>query len=391
MIQRARVYLAPAAIAIVATGACHSSPAATNPAPAAVVEPARSTAAVPNDADDPAIWVDRRDPSRSLILGTDKIEKTGGLYVFGLDGGLRQSIAPLDRPNNVDVEYDVSLGGRTIDVAVVSERMQHRLRLFEVSAAGLTDLAPQGLPVLTSETGEASEPMGVTLFRRAADGAVFAIVAPKTGPADGYLWQYRLDAAPGGAPRATFVRRFGAFSRVGAEPGEIGEIEAVVTDDPLGYVYYSDERFGIRKYHADPDHPEANRELAAFGRSGYDGDREGLAIFRTGARTGFIVSSDQVTGGSRLHLFRREGGQGGPHDHGEVQVIATASDETDGLDVTSAALPGFPRGLLVMMSSATRNFLFYDWTVIAPGPAGRSAGGASASGIGHDRAARGSE
>ena len=82
---------------------------------------------------------------------------------------------------------------------------------------------------------------------------------------------------------AHFVRRFGAFSGG-------GEIEAVAVDDELGYVYFSDEQYGIRKYHADPDAPKAAQELAAFGLSGYQGDREGLAIYSTG-RAGPGISS----------------------------------------------------------------------------------------------------
>src|SRR5262245_60587209 len=102
------------------------------------------TAVVPNDPDDPAIWVHPTDPSRSLILGTDKLEARGGLHVFSLDGTLRQSIAPLDRPNNVDVEHGFAVGGRLVDIAVLTERMQHRLRVFSISAdtGALTDLAP---------------------------------------------------------------------------------------------------------------------------------------------------------------------------------------------------------------------------------------------------------
>ncbi|MGH9256274.1 MAG: phytase, partial [Vicinamibacterales bacterium] len=50
------------------------------------LQPLRTTAAVANDADDPAIWIDRTDPARSLILGTNKVEAPdGALYVFGLD------------------------------------------------------------------------------------------------------------------------------------------------------------------------------------------------------------------------------------------------------------------------------------------------------------------
>jgi 3-phytase len=330
--------------------------------------PAGQTAAVPHDPDDPAIWIHPTDPSRSLIFGTDKIESTGGLYVFGLDGTLRQSITSLDRPNNVDVEYGFSAAGRLVDIAVLTERKRHRLRVFAIPADGgaLTDLAPTGLPVLNGERGEASEPMGVALYKRTRDGTVFAIVAPKTGGATDYLWQYRLEADDAGRLGLTFVRRFGRFGRVGASPGAIGEIEAVVADDALGYVYYSDERYGIRKYHADPDHADASRELAAFGTDGYLGDREGLAIYETGDGQGFIISSDQVSRGTRVKMFRREGAPGNPHDHSAVWTVSTVSDGTDGLEATSRALPGFPRGLLVMMNAGARNFLLYDWRAIQP-------------------------
>jgi 3-phytase len=321
---------------------------------------------VPNDPDDPAIWVHPTDPSRSLVLGTDKVEISGGLYVFDLAGTLRQSITPLDRPNNVDVEYGVRLGARTIDIAVLTERKQHRLRVFGIArdGAALTDLVPAGLPVLEGQTGEASEPMGIALYKRPRDGAVFAIVAPKTGAATEYLWQYLLTTDDRGAVQATLVRRFGHFSRAGSAPDEIGEIEAVVVDDALGFVYYSDERYGVRKYHADPDHQAGASELAAFGRDGYLGDREGLAIYPTGETTGYVVSSDQIAGGTRLRLFRREGTTRDPHDHHEVQTILTGADSTDGLEVTARSLPGYPAGLLVMMNSSARNFLFYDWRAV---------------------------
>jgi 3-phytase len=336
-----------------------------------VVQPIAHTDPVPHDADDPAIWVHPTDPGRSLILATDKVEKQGGLYVFGLDGRLRQSVTPIDRPNNVDVEYGVTLGGRQIDLAVLTERKQHRLRLFTIPADGgaLVEIAPQGagIPVLDGQSGEASEPMGVALYLRPRDGALFAIVAPKTGGETDYLWQYRLSDDERGGVKGTLVRRFGNFSRRGAEPGEIGEIEAVTVDDELGYVYYSDERFGIRKWHADPDHPDAKRELAVFGTDGYEGDREGLAIYvqrdAGGKPTvgGYIVSSDQVEGRTRVRLYPREGAAGRPHEHLPVAMLPTASDETDGLDVTSRPLPGYPRGLLVMMNSSQRNFLVYRW------------------------------
>lgn len=330
------------------------------------VAPIRATEAVPNDPDDPAVWVHPSDPSRSLILGTDKRAGTGGLIVFGLDGVRRQALTPLDRPNNVDVEYGVSSPAGPIDIAVVTERMRHRLRVYRIPAdgSGLVDLAPQGIDILHAQPGEAGEPMGIALYRRPTDAAIFAIVAPKTGPVSGYLWQYRLTVERDGVS-ARLVRRFGAFSGVGPVPGEEGEIEAVVVDDELGYVYYADERFGIRKWHADPDRTDAARELAVFGRDGYVGDREGLAVYRQHAGAGFIVSSDQHPGGSRLMVYPRQGPTDRIHEHALLAAVPTPADETDGLDVTSARLPGLPEGLLVMMNSGPRTFLLFDWRAIA--------------------------
>lgn len=337
-------------------GAARSSPA---------IHPLAETEPVGVDADDPAIWIHPTDPARSLVIGTDKVEGRGGLYVFGLDGRTRQVVAPLDRPNNVDVEYGLVLRGKPTDIVVTTERKQRRLRVYRIvdSSAPLEEIAPGGgLPVLEGAEGEAGEPMGIALYKRPRDGAIFAIVAPKTGGTSDYLWQYALEDDGQGRVRARLVRRFGTFSRVGAEPGETGEIEAVTVDDELGFVYYSDERFGIRKYHADPDHPEAARELAVFGREGYQGDREGLAIYGRRDGTGFIVSVDQIDGGAVLRLFRREGTPGNPHDHSAVvHSVVTAADATDGVEVTSTPLPGFADGLVVMMNSRGRNFHLYAW------------------------------
>ncbi len=343
--------------------ACSTPPSAVAPS---ALAPLRATGVVPHDPDDPAIWVHPVDPSRSLILTTDKVAAKGGLYLFGLDGRLHQSITPLDRPNNVDVEYALQSPSGPIDVAVVTERLQHRLRMFSLPADGghIQDLAPTGLPVLEGQTGEAAEPMGIALYKRPRDGAVFAVVAPKTGGSTEYLWQYQLTIGPDG-PAARLVRRFGAFSGLGRLPGEAGEIEAVAVDDERGYIYYADEQYGIRKWQADPDHPQAATELAVLGRSGYRGDREGLALYRHADGSGYLVSSDQVPGGTRLLIYERAGGPGGPHDQPLLHVITTPADETDGLDVSAVPLPGFADGLLVMMNSTPRNFLMFAWADVA--------------------------
>lgn len=308
------------------------------------------TDTVANDSDDPAIWIDTVNPANSLILGTDKGDSTGGVYVFGLDGRIdtTRTRRPMLRPNNVDAITGLTVGGKMIDIAVAAERGRMALRVFQLPE--MTPIDNGGIPVFDGDTTRA--PMGVALYKRASDGAVFAIVGGKSGPTDGYLWQYRLEDAGNGSVRGTKVRAFGAFSGT-------KEIEAITVDQSLGYVFYSDETVGIRKYHADPVHPDAARELALFATTGFVQDHEGLAIYPTSDSTGFLIASDQQ--GQRIQLFRREGSAGKPHDHVSIATIPVSAKETDGLEVTAKALsPSFPEGALVMMST-DRTFHIFDW------------------------------
>lgn len=321
------------------------------------LKPVGMTAPVGEDADDPAIWVHPSDRLRSLIVGTDKAEGTAGaLYVFNLAGKMVQRVGGLDRPNNVDIEQGVRLGGRVLDIAVAAERRAHRLRVYRVrgSAPYLTDITGS-TRVFSGETGDASLPMGVSLYHRRKDGDVFALVSRKSGPAQGYLGQYRLTMGRDGKVDAREVRRFGAFS------GK-GEIESVCADDDLGYVYYSDEGFGVRKYHADPDRSGAGKELARFATAGYKGDHEGIAIMPTGRGKGYVVSTEQIAGSSRYHVHTREGAPGKPHLHREVAVLQGPADDTDGIEIAAGSFGSrFPRGLLVAMNSKGRNFMLFAW------------------------------
>jgi 3-phytase len=354
-----------AVIGCTAPAASEQNAPTTDGSRSIAVEPVRSTASLPRDADDPAIWINRADPSRSLILGTMKVAAPeGALAVFGLDGTLHQLLKGPNRPNNVDVEYGLTLKGVSTDIAVLTERDGRRLRAYAIAADGsdVRDVSAGQMPILEGAPGAQGGPMGIGLYRRPKDGAIFAIVSPKAGPKANYLWQYRLEDDGSGHVKATFVRRFGSFS------GN-GEIEAIAVDDELGYVYYADEKVGIHKWHADPDATGADQELALFGQTGYRREREGLGIYALANGTGYIVSVDQVPGESIFHVYRREGEPGRPHDHSnQVMTFTGHADATDGVDVTSAALgPDFPDGLLVAMNSSGRNFRYYRWQDIAAG------------------------
>lgn len=318
------------------------------------IAPTAVTQQTPRDADDPAIWVHPSDPPKSLILGTDK-DVRGALYVFDLQGVVlhEKVVHGLKRPNNVDVEYGLVIDGIPTDIAVTTEAYAGKIRVH--SLPGLCALDNGGIDVFEGEPN--GQPMGIALYKRPKDGAIFAIVSRKKGPTDGtYLWQYRLVDNGKGNVGAVKVRAFGTFS--GKD-----EIEAIAVDDALGYVYYSDEHAGIRKYAADPESPYGDSEVALFGTTGFAGDREGIAIYESTPVTGYVIVSDQ--GSDTFHFYRREGEPGEPHQHRLLKRLRLSTQTTDGIEATATALgPNFPKGLLVAMSN-DRTFHLYAWENLA--------------------------
>lgn len=322
-----------------------ATPAASALKPAVITEPTR------HDTDDPAIWINSIDRAKSLVIGTDK-DTDGALYVYDLEGKIVRRVGDLKRPNNVDLTYGLMLGGKPVDIVVCTERETQRLRIFSVP--DFRPLDGGDLVVFGGDTHRA--PMGIALYKRPRDGAVFAIVGGKSGPAEGYVAQYRLADDGRGRVKMTLVRQFGRYS--GKK-----EIEAIAVDAELGYVYYSDETFGVRKYLADPDAPDAGRELATFGTSGYASDHEGISVYRLDAKTGYILVSDQQA--NQFRIYKREGEPGRPHEHTLVKTVPVAAIESDGSEVTNVPLgPRFPHGLFVAMSNG-RVFHYYSWDAIA--------------------------
>ncbi len=313
------------------------------------IKPLRITEMVQYDTDDPAIWIHPTAPESTLIIGTDK-DTDGALAVFDIEGKILEdrTVRGLKRPNNVDVEYGFQYGKNHIDIAVVTEREANQLRVFRLP--NMTPIDGGGLPVFVGEKNRS--PMGIALYKRPRDGQIFAILSRKHGPVDGeYLWQYHLETKQN-TVTASHIRSFGRFSGS-------GEIEAIAVDDKLGFVYYSDENTGIRKYGADPDGKYGNQELALFGQEGFKEDREGISIYCKEDSSGHILVSDQQA--DLFQVFPREGLPNNPHAHPRIASIALSTRESDGSEVLSDSLNSqYPAGLFVAMSD-DRTFHLYDW------------------------------
>ena len=319
------------------------------------IAPAVVTEKTAIDSDDPAIWINPADPSKSLIIGTDKGKndgsRTGSLFVFDLDGKIQQqlTVKHLKRPNNVDVEYGFAFGDSLIDIAVCTERYANEIRVFRLP--DMQNIDGEGIKVFEGEKPTKRLPMGIGLYKSPHDGAIFAIVSRKDGESGSYLWQYQL-IEENGQVVGKKVREFGEFF------DHDGEIEAVAVDDELGYVYYSDEYFGVRKYHADPDHPDAAMQLGVLATEHYRRDREGIAVIAPPGKPGYIVVSDQQA--NLFHFYPREGAPENMHYQPRIKTVRLSTKQTDGIDATHVALGSrFPNGLFVAMSD-NRTFQFYD-------------------------------
>jgi len=319
---------------------------------ARIIEPLYVTEMAKHDTDDPCIWINKEDPSKSLVIGTDK-DEDGALYVYDLKGKIVEGkvVRGLKRPNNVDLEYGFAMGDSLIDIAVTSERLTHQIKVFEVPSMKLIG----SIDAFEGETqAEYRDLMGIALYKDPGTDEISVIIGRKSGPTDGsYLWQYQL-YEEAGEVRGKLVRKFGKFS--GKK-----EIEAIVVDDPLGYVYYSDEGVGVRKYLAHPD--SSNRELANFGIEGILEDNEGLSIYQLTDSSGYLLLSNQAAG--TFHIFKREGSDQDPHQHELLKVVELSTLESDGSEATSVSLnKDFKGGLFVAMSEG-KVFHYYKWTDIA--------------------------
>ncbi|MCG1035534.1 phytase [Polaribacter sargassicola] len=295
-----------------------------------------------NDTDDPAIWIHPTDASKSIVFGTDK-NTNGAIYAYDLQGKIIEdkTIRNIQRPNNVDLEYGFQLNDSvTVDVLVFTEREKQQIRLFSIP--DMKPLDNGGFSVFEDEKIiENKLPMGVAMYKSPIDNSFYAIVGRKTGPTEGYLYQYKL-VSEKATVKAELVRKFGQFS------GE-KEIEAIAVDAEMGYVYYSDEGHCIRKYYAEPS--KGNEEIACFGGEYFLEDIEGIAIAKYNDGKGYIIVSDQQKG--QFNIFDRT-------TNAFVKSVNLTTVETDGCDVVTVPLNDtFKSGLFVAMNEE-KDFYFYD-------------------------------
>ncbi len=320
-----------------------------------VATPRSSTSPVIFDADDPAIWIHPANPAQSLIIGTDKgTYPEGGIFVWNMDGTPQQRLN-ISHPNNVDVRYGMPLAGSAIDIAVVTMRDHRQIRIYKIDSSSRT------LEEITTRDNANvvyhmfKSPQGLGLYQRPKDRTVFAIASSVHNESRRELWQVLLQDDGTGCVEGVLVRVFGDHT---------GQVEGLVADDELGYLYVAEEKAGIHKYHADPR--KGNDRLAFFATAdGITGNREGLALYSCADSTGYLLLS--VPSARAIKVYPRAGNHGNPHAHALLTTIMNTSSEFgDGLEVTNRRISmEFPHGVLIWHHQAGKQFRLYAWEDLA--------------------------
>lgn len=301
------------------------------------VAAAVETAPVPSTedaADDPAIWIDAEDPSKSLVIGTDK---GSGLLVYDLAGRQIQYLSAGEF-NNVDIRRE-PWDRAGVSLLAATQRNPSRLVLFAL------DHDSRKVRIESHHTTQLEEPYGICLYQDAS-AQPFVIANSK----DGEFIQYRV----GEDYSLRAVRSW----RTESQP------EGCVADDDQQVLYVGEEAVGIWALPADPEEPPRLESFDTVDNGYLVADVEGLALYHGADRT-YLVASSQGDDSyvvydttSRRYEFSFQVGPGSTID---------GASETDGLAIVANELPGFPAGLLVvqdglnLMPRANQNFKYVSW------------------------------
>ncbi|MEM1263498.1 MAG: phytase [Pseudomonadota bacterium] len=306
-------------------------------------------------ADDPAIWINREEPTKSLVLGTNKRQ---AINVYNLDGELL-SQRKLGAPNNVDIR-EIDINGETTVVVGTSDKDPGELALFALDplSATLVDILETPIKARTEV-----ETYGFCFYKSPLTNHLYAIATDKSGQIE----QWLIEPTESGGLQAE-------LSRVLRVPSQA---EGCVADDTNARLFVGEEDVGIWSFGAEPDVASQGQLIAGAADSIATGvhlaaDVEGLAVYAEPGSdsAGYLVVSSQ--GNDTYVLFDRIA----PHAYRgtfQVEIDGVKTGDTDGLDVTSLpAGPDYAEGLVVVQDGArawlgqgNQNFKLVPWHSVA--------------------------
>ena len=323
--------------------------------------------------DDPCLWLHATDPTKSVILGTNKTSSTnGGLYAYNLSGTRAGTAGAWDatnwfnqgkKTNNVDIRYNFDAGGTSWDIVACSNRTNDRVDLYKVDTtvggdfAGLTNVGSFS----TSSLG-GDNPYGLAMYHSKSQDKHYVITSSKSGTVGQWELSYSAGAIIG--------------TNVWQANVSASEIEGVVADDENDVVYIAGEDTAIYRYKTSAGTiVDAGRvTVDTAGGGNLVADIEGLTMYYAADGKGYLIASSQ--GSNNFDIYDRE--YSGTNANAHISFFSVTdgvgSDNvtgTDGIDITNVNLGGdFAEGMFIAHDTnnaggSASNLKLVGWDSIA--------------------------
>ena len=208
-------------------------------------------------ADDPAFWYNKKDPSKSVIFGTDK---KAGLHSFSLSGKRMQFI-PSGKINNIDSRSGYSFGAKNFSILAGSNASNNSIIIYLINEDGIIEKLNEN-----EFKTELQGVYGLCMYKSSKSKATYIFVSDAITFT---INQYRV------------LNFFPIKTQLVREIKTDSTSEGCVVDDESGILYFAqeDENSGVYYVDAEPKDNEI-KIIDSIKENGgqINGDTEGLAI-----------------------------------------------------------------------------------------------------------------
>lgn len=295
-------------------------------------------------ADDPAIWLNKSNPSNSIIFGTDK---KSGIYSYNIQGQ-ELSYTNLGNINNIDT--------RTINVGDDENVSDFTFLFASNRTLGSVDLwVFEDNEIRQKLENNSWEVPSKPSFRGKSDIIVYGICA-------GIDAKYGLVAflTEDTGPRVEVWNLTEDGLNLITTFNNGGESEGCVYDDLNRTLFISEEEVrGVLKAYRLDDSFDFSEPYIVDSRDGQiGGDPEGVSLYKTPNNSGYLILSSQ--GDSKFNLYDRNY----PYDYitsfriGSSKSIDNVTD-TDGIETINFKLSDeYPEGIMIAQDGYNKDGLW---------------------------------
>lgn len=263
------------------------------------------------NVDSMAFWIAPR-KAESLILLTEKAGNEVMVFRPNKQAEFVRRFGEFKRPNAIVVVQNVKLGKKKMDLAFITERDANKVSVYSIPNFEKIGEFAQDVP----------QPMGISIYRNKKN--LQAFVVAKRAEGNEKVIRFRITEENG---KIAGIREIS----FGAEltPNQ----ETVFVDSKTRTVFVADETAkNIKVYNLD------GVLQKTFGDGIFQAQVEGIALAECGKRR-ILIATDQLDI-TEFEVFDLNGFK-------HLGTVVTTASRTDGIALTQARLPDFPKGLFV--------------------------------------------